>query len=191
VLKSSQNQEPEYPVLDGFLLNAGLYKGLSPTVPALRCNLTFVSLALEQYDCLRRSKAYRSKQWVIPQDSLSIVIPARGSYEYELQVPVGSAIWGWIFTGFGTQNTGDLGGGFLTWKVTDACNNVDLVSEFVTKPSGDYTWKQQNLSKLYVVGAPGLLRVEIASTFSVDIDASNSPTQLVLCGGTPAWNEGA
>jgi hypothetical protein len=184
MLKSNQSQAPEYPVVDGFLLNAGYYVGQTPTVPALRCNLTFLSLALDQYDCLRRSKAYRSKQWPVPQDS-TIPIPAFGSYEYELQVPIGSAIWGFIFTGSNLTAPA----GFLTFKVTDACNNVDLVSEFVTKPKGDVTWKQQNLSKLYVVGSPGLLRVEIANTTNTAISAANNPTQLILCGGTPAWNE--
>ena len=175
----------DYPPIDGFLLNAGVALG-SPTgaLPALRCNLTILSLALEQYACLRKSKGYRSKQWPIPQDS-TFVIPAYGSYEYELQVPIGSVIWGYIFTGFAITEPF----GFLTYRVTDACNNVDLFSEFVTKPAEDASYKQQNLSKLYVVGPPGLLRVEIANTTNTDINSSNFATQLILCGGTPGWNE--
>lgn len=181
-----QNKAPDdlidqYPPIDGFLLSAGLYNA-TPYIPAIRANLTFRSVALAQYECLRKAGAYKSKMWPVPPDSKQ-TIPAFDSFEYELQVPVGSAIWSYIFTS-GVQSSGVSSGfGFVGFQITDACNGVPLFSEPVTKKNTDWKFTQIPLGRLLVVGAPGLLKVEITNTLPTAQSA-----QLVLCGGTPIWN---
>ena len=161
----------QYPVIDGFL-----YK------TSLRCNLTFLSLALAEFEALRRAGAYRSKSWLVPQDSTAIPIPARNSYELQVPVVPGSAIWGYTFTGVNVAGADDpADDGTFSFQVTDSCNNVKLFSEFVTKPSSDPTYRQQLLSRLHICAEPGLLHVEIASTFATD----QTGAQLILYGGEP------
>lgn len=161
----------QYPIIDGFLYNT-----------QLRCNLTFLSLALAEYEALRRSGAYRSKSWLVPQDANAIPIPARNSYEYQVEVIPGSAIWGYTFTGVNVLDDDDPTlNGVFSFQVTDSCNDVKLFSEFVTKPTGAPTYRQQLLSRLHICAEPGLLHVEIASTFGAD----QTGAQLILYGGEP------
>ena len=174
----------QYPPMDGFMLSAGLYAGVSPTIPAIRCNLTFRSLALQQFECLRRAGAYKSKMWPIPTDS-TLTVPAFDSFEYELQVPIGSAIWSYIFTSGVQTSDVSTGFGFVGFQITDACNNVPIFSEPVTKKSSDWSFRQIPLGRLLVVGAPGLLKIELTNTTPAAQSA-----QLILCGGVPIWNEG-
>lgn len=165
--------EDRYPVKDGFLY-----------MTDLRCNLTFLSLAIEQYEALRRSRFYRQKQWCVPRDGESTVIPARGSYEYQLEVGAGAAIWAYRFVGR-VDSFDDNGYGTQAWQVRDACNDVALFSEVMTRqtailePFDEHP--QQLLTKLLVVGAPGLLNVEITNMFTTD-----RHSQLILYGGVPA-----
>lgn len=159
----------QYPPLDGFQLDT-----------TLRCNLTFKSLAIEQYDTLRRVRAFRSKGWCVPNDTASQLIPAFGSYEYQVYMKPGSAIWGYSFTG--DSNGTD------SFQVRETCTDVPLFSEFVTKRPetapllGQSVWsRQQFLSGLLIVPQPGLLHVEIAT-----LSATPRQIQLILWGGEPA-----
>jgi hypothetical protein len=158
-----------YPILDGFVLKT-----------LQRCNLKFSALAIEQYNALRRLKAYRSKSWCVPNDTQSQQIPAFDSYEYQVYMKPGSAIWGYTFTGDSS--------GTDSFQVRETCTDVPLISEFVTKQPetaeliAEPTWSQQQLlSCLLVVPSPGLLHVEIATTSS-----SDRQIQLILWGGEPA-----
>jgi len=150
---------PNYPIIDGFLLDT-----------TLRCNLTFKSLALANYEALRRAGAYRSKMWTVPTDPANVSIPARDAFEYQCFLPPGSAVWGYIFNA--PQNQ-------FSFQVKDACTDVPIWSEPIV--STGQRRKQQRLSKLLVVGNPGLLSVEICNL------TSNAQTgiQLILCGGIP------
>jgi hypothetical protein len=158
-----------YPILDGFRLNT-----------LLRCDLTFGSLAIEQYNALRRVRAFRSKGWCVPNDTQSELIPAFDSYEYQVHMKPGSAIWGYTFTGDSS--------GTDSFQVRETCTDVPLFSEVLTKQPetapllGEASWAQQQmLPSLLVVPAPGLLHVEIATTSSTP-----RAIQLILWGGEPA-----
>jgi hypothetical protein len=163
------NSSLPYPILDGFRLKT-----------LLRCNLTFGALAIEQFNALRRVRAFRSKGWTVPNDTQSQLIPAFGSYEYQVEMKPGSAIWGYTFTG--DSNGTD------SFQVRETCTDVPLFSEFLTKRPetaeliGETTWAQQQLLPgLLVVPPPGLLHVEIATTSSTP-----RQIQLILWGGEPA-----
>ena len=159
-----------FPVIDGFILDT-----------KERCNLKFKSLAIEQYNSLRRLKAYRGKGWCIPQDTNSQLIPAFDSYEFQVYMKPGSAIWGYTFTGGNAPPAKD------SFQVRETCTDVPLFSEFLTKEPDTAnffgnTWtRQRPLSSLLIVPAPGLLHVEIATT-----SATPRQIQLILWGGEPA-----
>ncbi len=166
--------EAEYPVIDGFFDKA-----------SLRCNLTFLSLAVREFEALRRAGAYRQKHWCTPKDSTT-QIPARDSYEYQVEIKPGSAIWGYTFTGFSEvdEETGVIQA--MSFQLRDACDDVPLLSEFATQQEFSGTnltvvRLQQPLSKLLIIGPPGLVTVEIASTFATP----QTGVQLILWGGEP------
>jgi len=161
----------QFPITDGFVMST-----------KQRCKLTYRDIVLEQYEKLRRAGGYRQKQWLVPKDS-TIVIPKFDSYEYQLFMEPGSAIWGYTFV----ANTG--GGDVespkatLSFNIRDGCDDIPVFSEVVTQIiSGGNFSKQQFFSTLLIVGKPGLLNVEICNTYDVDF----APAQLVLYGGEPA-----
>ena len=171
------NQKPlVYPVMDGFIYNT-----------KLRHNLTFMALVLrEKFNELRRSGAYRTRWLTIPEDPSQIKIPAFDAYEYQAHVVPGSVYWGWIFVG--PPESRDVPGGPAKFsvQVTDGCTDVPLWSEVVSMKNSAGVilpgqGKQNLMSKLLVVGQPGILNVQITSLLSTD--ASN--TQLILCGAEP------
>jgi hypothetical protein len=159
----------QYPVLDGFAFNS-----------LLKCDLSFLPLAIEEYDALRRSGCYRTKQWPVPKDSSAITIPAFDSYETQLYVKPGSAIWGYTLVGnFGSDE------GQLSVLVTDACDDTALFSEHTTRQFAEqntagFSAPQQAMARLLIVPPPGLLNVVIASTF-----ATEQIAQIVFWGGEP------
>ena len=167
-------QQVELPILDGFSFST-----------KLRCNLTFRALAVQQYEALRRATAMRNKIWCVPQDS-TINIPAFDSYERQVRVATGSVIWGYSFSGNTGQQADSLGS--QSWEVRDACDDIPLWSEIVTRrfalqnPAAGFNQvPQQVLSRLLVVGPPGLLNVIIANTY-----ATAQVGQLILYGGEPS-----
>jgi hypothetical protein len=149
----------EYPIVDGFLLNTGL-----------KCDLTFMALAIGQYIAVRRSGGLRSRTWLIPEDSQANPIPARDAYEYQVYMDPGSVIWAYTFL---------APAGLFSWQVTESCTDVPLLSEPVT--SLGVLNVQQLLTKPLVVGAPGLLNVQICSLATED----TTGVQLILWGGEP------
>ena len=166
--------QAEYPIIDGFLDKA-----------SYRCSMTFLSLAVREFEALRRAGAYRQKHWCTPKDSTTI-IPARDSYEYQVEMKPGSAIWGYTFTGVSEVNE-DTGQVYATsFQVRDSCDDVSTRSEFATQQGSSgsnlvVVNLQQPFSKLLIVGPPGLLTVEIASTYPED----QTGIQLILWGGEP------
>ena len=169
--------DPQYPIIDGFCFST-----------KLRNNYTFRNAATQQFEALRRATAYRNKMWVVPQDS-TILIPARDSYERQVYMQPGSAIWGYSFCGNTGQQGSDLTQPTRTqsWEVRDACDDVPLFSEIVTRRFASQNpipvvnpVPQQYLAKLLVVGPPGLLNVILANMYSTE-----QVGQLVLFGGEP------
>ena len=163
------NSDPTYLPIDGFLLNTNL-----------KYNLTFKSLALQQWDALRRVGSYKTKYWSVPEDS-TIVIPAFDSYERQIKAVPGAAIWGFIFTQPINPDSGVPSGGPFSIQIRDSCNDVSLFQEATRCDRFLPTTRQQPLSKLHVVSPPGLLTIEISSQQTTDQDQ----VQLILCGGEP------
>lgn len=153
----------EYPVIDGFALST-----------ALRCNLTFRSMVLAEFEALRRAGAYRNRTWVVPEDT-NIAVPPYDSLERQIQVEPGSALWGYTFTGSASAF------GILAFQIVDACSDYALSSEVVCLNDQTPLSAQKAFAKLLVVGAPGLLNVTITSTFGFD----ETGVQLILYGGEP------
>jgi len=148
-----------YPVIDGFLLST-----------SLRANLTFFSLAVREYEALRRSGNLRCRAWTVPNDPATIAIPAVDAYEFQIYAEPGSAIWGYSFV----APTGQF-----SFQVTDSCTDVPLLSEPVF--STGQNQEQQLLSKLLVISKPGLLNVQIMSL----VTSNTLGIQLILWGGEP------
>lgn len=166
------NADPRYPIIDGFLYDV-----------TLRCDLKFRSLAVEQCECLRRSGSYRSRMWPVPPDSSSqLLIPAFGSYEYQIQMVPGSAIWGFIWVPLSDDLTGPF-----SITARDACTDVYLFSEVIrtdqyNDTNGDVPPPyQQTLPRLLVIAGVGLVTVEICSQQS----ANANSIQVIFCGGEP------
>jgi hypothetical protein len=157
---------PEYPVIDGFALST-----------RLGCDLTFISLVMAEFDHLRRAGAMRSKYWPVPPDS-NVVIPAYDSYEYQLAVKPGSAIFGYIF--IRQSGVTDYSGN-LSMRIVNGCDDVAVQSE--AQPSTVFTANnaQVPLAKLLIVSEPGLLNITIANTSAVNLTG----IQVILCGGEP------
>jgi hypothetical protein len=179
-----------YPVSDGFTYAS-----------KLRCNMTFRNLAVQQYEKLRRSSAFKQKVWLVPKgangspsgafDCLA-TIPANDSYEFQVEMKPGSVIWSYTLVGLCGQQAGNdatYGPGTISFQVRDSCDDVPLFSEIQTRldlsagsadPVGTRI-PQTLLAKLLVVGPPGLLHVTIANTFGTAL-----PAQVVLWGAEPA-----
>jgi hypothetical protein len=160
---------PDYPIVDGFLLDT-----------TMKCTPNFRKMALEQWDALRRTGSYRSKDWTVPENSLT-PIPARNSYEYQIKCVPGSAIWG--FTWVQPSESGPF-----SFNVRDACTGVSVANEWIRCDSfrflggsGNPAPFQQPFSRLIVIAAQGLVTVEICSLQPTD----QTQVQIVLHGGEP------
>lgn len=162
----------DYPVIDGWTLRR-----------SLRCELTMESLAIEQFEALRRSGNYRMKVWAFPRDPQSEQIPANNSLETKLRVGTGAVIWGYQIT----KPNGNLPGP-SGYQVTEVCTGEPLFSE---PPFLDSNFWAGNvpatfgiqtvlLPRLLVVGAPGDLYLELMSKQVEPLGA-----QIVLFGGQP------
>ena len=163
------NAHYEYEAIDGFLL-----------LQNIGCNLTFGSLAIREYEALRRSGRYRSRAWTIPESS-SFVIPALDAYEYQIRCVPGAAIWGYSFV--------SESGGPFSFQISETCTDVPLFSEVIRADNfalqntlAELSNGQQFLPRLLIIPEPGLINVQIASQQATDA----SGIQLVLWGGEPA-----
>ena len=166
------NPQP-YPIIDGFTFST-----------KLRCSLTFRDLAVQEYELLRRASAMRNKQWLAPKDSTEL-IPPYDSFEYQVSMKPGSAIWGWSFLALTGDQSNEGFPGTMSFQVRDACDDIPLFSEVCTRTFLNPPYPQQYLSKLLIVGPPGLLNITICSTFP-PYGGVGLPGQVVLYGGEPA-----
>ena len=181
------NADPNYPIIDGFVLNTSLKR-----------NLRFRSLAMEKYEAIRRSGAFRTKYWVVAppliiQNGAFIQIGAFDSLEYGLPVVPGSAIWGFIWVNaFPDTNPGPF-----SFQVTESCTDVPLFSEviradqFASSDGIQPPPEQQLLPSPIIIPEPGLLNVQICSQQTtpvggIGVGGGFPNIQLILCGGEPA-----
>lgn len=165
-----------YPILDGWTFRKDN-----------RCDLKFQSLAIENYEPVRRATGLRQKQWLVPTDVLTNPIPAFDSYEYQLDVGIGAVIWGWCWVG-PTDQIDENGFATMAWQVRDACDDQAFFEEPITREfifsgvNAQAPYPQVNLlARPWIVGRPGLLNVTITSMYPVDQQG-----QLILFGGVPA-----
>ncbi len=153
----------EQPIMDGFVLS----------VSRLYLPTTFSASALAQLDVLRRAKAYRTREYCIPNNLLN-PIPAYSQVEEQVSVQPGSYLWGVGFTvpaipGNDTVYMTDVYSR-VHWQVTDACTETAMLSDYSfgftaqqAAPAAG-SWNRRNpmiLAQPIPVGAPGLLDVEI------------------------------
>lgn len=167
------NADPNYPIIDGFMLSTNL-----------RCNLRFNALALQRYEAIRRAGGYRSKCWLSPHNSQQ-AIPGNDSFEESLPVVPGSVIWGYNFVNSivqGVTNTGPF-----SFQVSDSCSDVPFFSEVIRTDKFHLSdgilsrHGQQLFSRPLVVGESGLLNVIICSMQPADALG----VQVMLVGGEP------
>jgi len=151
----------EYPIIDGFLLST-----------KLKCDLRFMPLALHEFEALRRSRAYAQRILTIPEDAGGTIIPNRNVFEYGFRCLPGSAFWGYSFV---------APSGLYSVNVRDNCADETLFSE-VLLATGDVT-KQRPFAKLMILGAPGLLNVQLCSLSGTDMTG----VQFLLWGGEPKF----
>jgi len=158
-----------YPVIDGFTLRRDY-----------RCNYTFLSLAVDQYERLRRAQNFKQKQWVFPRDPFADPVPAFGSSEKALRVGIGSVIWGYGLSGI--VQPGQISG----FQIRDTCTDEPLFSEPMTQQfsfwPGNVTGFNGpiGLPRLLVIGKPGIITIEL-----MNIGSAPAPQQIVLYGGQP------
>ena len=149
-----------YPVLDGFLYSN-----------QLKCDMRFQSMVLQEYEALRRSRAYAQRIITVPEDAGHTAIPNRNVFRYGQRVVPGSAFWAYSFI---------AAKGLFSVNMRDNCSDEALFSE-VLQSTG--IGNQIPLPKLLVIGAPGLINVEICS-----LTGENVPrVQFLLWGGEPKF----
>ena len=154
-----------YPITDGWLLDT-----------ELKCDLTYLSLVLDEYEAMRRAGSFRTKQWAVPEDSSQPVVPAYDSYEYQIACRPGSVVWGYLFT-INPNATGTY-----SLQIRESCTGVPLASEVVSASApGRENTQQYLFSKPLVIAGNGRLTVEICNQGSDFINQ----IQVILCGGEP------
>lgn len=149
-----------YPPLDGFLYRT-----------SLKCDMNFLSIALQEFEALRRVRGYANRILTIPEDAGHVKIPNRNVFRYGQRVVPGSAFWAYSFIGSGGQ---------FSVNMRDNCSDETIFSEVLlaTNQAG-----QIPFSKLLVIGAPGLINVEICSLVGTD----TAGVQFLLWGGEPKF----
>jgi hypothetical protein len=127
------------------------------------------TVILEQLRALRLTNNYVPRFYVVP-DSSSIVVPAFGTYEYQVQMPQGTVWWAYSFS---NPN------GAYSFNIFDPCTGRVASDGILGSGTSPTQWQGQCiLPTPYFVPARGLLNVEIGSTSTTDSTASTF--QLVL-----------
>jgi hypothetical protein len=146
--------------------------------------IVYRASALAQMEVLRRSRGYRTRWYLIPDD-LEDPIPAYGQVELQINVPPGSYLWGLAFTIPTTLNA-TLSTTVCHVQVTDACTETALFSDYVMEQNvvslipGNGAQNRRNpmiLSQPAIIGQPGLVDVEI---FNGSTDGSTPPVGVAL-----------
>ena len=127
------------------------------------------TVILEQLRALRLTNNYVPKFYVVP-DSTSIVVPAYGTYEYQVQMPKGTVWWAFSFI---NPN------GLYSFNIFDSCTGRVGSDGILGSGTSPTLWEGQViLPTPYFVSERGLLNVEIGSLSTTD--STSSTFQLVL-----------
>jgi hypothetical protein len=164
----------EAPLLDGFILSAS----------QLYLPIIYRASALAQMEVLRRSRGYRTRWYLVPDD-LEDPIPAYGQVELQINVPPGSYLWGLAFT-IPTRLNDSLSTTVCHVQITDACTETAIFSDYVMEQNvvslvpGNGGQNRRNpmiLAQPALIGQPGLVDVEI---FNGSTDGSTPPVGVTL-----------
>lgn len=168
----NRNADPNYPIVDGFVLDT-----------LLKCNLQFRALATQKFEAIRRASGMRSRWWLCPESAATdFEIPAFDAYEYAIPIVPGSVIWGFIFVASGNA-------GPFSFNVSDNCTDVPLFSEVIRADNFGLNSlqasRQQFLPRPVTIAEPGLVNVQICSQQTTAAQG----VQLILCGGEPVTRQ--
>jgi hypothetical protein len=148
----------EAPLLDGFILSAS----------QLYLPIIYRASALAQMEVLRRSRGYRTRWYLVPDD-LQDPIPAYSQVELQINVPPGSYLWGLAFT-IPERLNDSLVNTVCHVQITDACTETAIFSDYVMEQNvvslipGNGGQNRRNpmiLAQPALIGQPGLVDVEI------------------------------
>jgi hypothetical protein len=165
----------QFTPIDGFTLRRDL-----------RCNFAMLSLALSQFDELRRVGNFRQRQWTFPTDPFTSPIPAFDSSEKELRVGIGAVIWGYQVCS--VEQRAPLISGF---QIRDNCSDLPLFEEPNYVPQGVWPGTGGDLAdsvgygpvvlpRLLVIGKPGIITIEVMTRNNAAV-----ADQVILYGGQP------
>lgn len=154
------------PIVDGFTYSLSRIPSAS----------SYYQMAVAQLDTLRRANGYHMRVYNVP-DALDTPIPAYGTLEYQVRTQPGAYLWAFSFCVTGGGSVDDL-----VFQATDACTESRLFSDYVLASSMAETASGIGLnrppcllSQPYLMGAPGLINVEISNRAS-----SSRTCQLLL-----------
>lgn len=162
------------PILDGFVLSASM----------LYLSTTYRASALAQMEVLRRSRGYRTRWYLVPDD-LNVPVPAYDQLEQQINVPPGSYLWGLAFSIPTVLNT-SLVTTTVHIQITDACTETALFSDYAyyyqvqSAAPANGSMNRRNpmiLAQPAPIGQPGLVDVEI---YNGSVDGSTPPVGVAV-----------
>lgn len=172
----------EGPIIDGFTFNSKPVHYLS-----------YYHNALTGLEPLRRANAMRLRMHGIP-DPQFVPIPPYESVEKQIRVLPGSYLWGWSFY---CEQNGTNQTPINSIRIVDSCTELPILdrpalntlfSNVVVSGQTQENYGQNTgvilLSRPYIVGAPGLLNVEVTNGA-----AFSCTCQLVLMFAEPSFTE--
>lgn len=128
----------------------------------------YVTIALQQIEALRRTNNYKARYYVAP-DAQTVVIPAFGTYEYQVNMKKGSIFWAYNFA----NPTG-----LYSFNIFDPCTGRIASDGVLGSGTSPALWEGQIILPTPHFVAGGLLNVEIGSLS--DADSTLNTLQVVL-----------
>lgn len=168
------SNDEDRPIVDAFLYSASL----------LYLPTTFRASVYAQMDVLRRTRGYRSRDFLVPEDVIEPV-QAYSQIEYQIQVNPGSYVWGLILSAPDELNEVESSEQFLHVQITDNCTETPFFSDYVRgnnlKPvTGPGLRHPSLLTQPRIIGEPGTVNVEVYNN-----SANNVFCQLVIMCAEP------
>ena len=149
----------EIPVVDGFTYSAS----------QLMLPNSYRASALAQMEVLRRARGYRTRWYIVPEDS-DLPIPARSQIEYQVSVQAGSYVWGLSFTAPFNEVV-DLDSFYV--QITDNCTETPFFSDYVRSQqlapgSTGNVRRAPVLITPRIIGEPAMLNVEVYNSLATE-----------------------
>ncbi len=150
------------PVVDGF----------SYSLTRLVTPLSFYQNCVAQLDTLRRANGYHMRVYNVPDD-LDEPIAAYGNLEYQVRTQPGAYLWAVQFA-LTQGSAGSVTN--ISIQVTDACTESKIFSDYTlgsafaeTTSGVGFNRPPCLLDQPFLIGAPGLVNVEIYNNFNQSI----------------------